>query len=97
MEHTITMFIADRTMNELMKHFDLRPNYKWFIVPQTLSFTTTAPLSDEHFALMIEKSRSDYTGGADKWIPAIRYMDNFYCDKSVKELSDGKHVIFTQT
>ena len=90
MQHQMTLYIADRKINEFMKHFDLRPDYKWFIVPQTVTFTTENPVNDEYFVKLIQESKKE----KEKWIPAIRYMSNLYADESVKELSDGNRVFF---
>lgn len=90
MEHTMTLYVADRKINEFMRHFDLKPDHKWYIKPVEVSFATEAPVNDDYFAMLIRESKKQ----EEKWIPAIRYMNNLYADESVKELSDGDKVFF---
>ncbi len=89
MQHTMTLFVADRQRNEFMKHFDLKPDHKWYVTPVEVSFNREV-VDDAFFQHLIEQSKKE----EEKWIPAIKYMDNLYKDESVKELSDGQKVYF---
>lgn len=86
----MTLYIADRQINEFMKTFDLRPDYKWFIKTVTVRFKPTKKLNDKFFLNLIEKSKAE----KEKWVPAIQFQDKIYCDPSVKELSDGNKCFF---
>ncbi len=86
----MTLFIADRKINEFMKTFDLRPDHKWFIKPVTVQFKAAKKLNDEVFLNIIEQSKIE----KEKWVPAIQFQDKIYCDPSVKELSDGSKSFF---
>jgi hypothetical protein len=88
--HSMTLFIADRKMNEFMRCFDLRPPHKWYVFPQKVSFTTTSKVDDDYVLRLIEKSK----GEPEKWVPAIEYMGNIYHDPTVMELSDGQKIVF---
>jgi hypothetical protein len=88
--HEMTLYIADRQQNELMRHFDLRPDYKWYIKPIKVAFSTTTRLSKRYFLNLIEKSKEE----KEKWIPAIEFGGTLYCDPSVKELSNGQQIMF---
>lgn len=90
MQYEMTLYIADRQQNAFMKHFDLRPDYKWFIKRVTVQFKTTSKLNDKYFLNLIEKSKAE----KEKWVPAIEFSGTIYCDPSVKELSDGNKVMF---
>jgi hypothetical protein len=88
--HSVTLFIANKKVNELMQHFDLRPDHKQFIETVKASFERAEPLTSEFFLDIIEKSKKD----KDYWIPVIQFGDVIYKDASVKELSDGNNVMF---
>jgi len=88
MKHKMTLFIADRKINELMKYFGLKPDYKEFVIPQEISFDAAAEAN--FFLNLIEKSKTD----EKYWIPAIQFGSNLYHDPSVKELSDGQQIMF---
>lgn len=90
MKHTLTLYVADRRMNSMMQAMDLRPDFKWFVTPTKVSFSSTKDITPEYFDQIIEKSRS----GEEFWIPAISYMGNWFQDPGVKILSDGKTEMF---
>jgi len=95
LKHTMTMFIADRKMNELMRCFDMRIDCKQFIEPQEATFTLKegVVLDEAFFINIIRKSKELMDG---YWIPAIRYQDNFFYHPEVKVLSDGRREFFIQ-
>ena len=90
MQYQMTLYIADRKQNELMKHFDLRHDHKWFIKRVTVSFKTKTKVNEQYFLDLIEKSKAEQ----EKWVPAIEFGGTLYTDPSVKELSDGQQVMF---
>lgn len=90
MKHQMTMFIADREVNNFMSAFDMRLDCKWFIKKVEVNFQTPTPIDEPYFLSLIEKSKDE----KKFWVPAIQYMGNFFHDPSVKILSDGKHEMF---
>jgi len=90
MQYEMTLYIADRKQNDFMKHFDLKPDYKWFIKPVRVRFKPSKKLNDKFFLDLIEKSKTEN----EKWVPAIEFNGTIFCDPSVKELSDGQKVFF---
>lgn len=75
MTHEVYLFIANKKMNEFMRCMDLKPEYKVFVEVHKASITTSTPLTEEYFNKII----SDSLGmDQDWWIPAIKYMGNFY-------------------
>ena len=92
MKHKATLFVADLTHNKFMSAFDMRPDYKWFVVPTEVSFVTQTPVNEDYFMNIINKSKEDPTF----WIPAVKYMDNIYFSPDVKILSDGIREMFIQ-
>jgi hypothetical protein len=93
MQHTMTMYVADKQQNAFMSAVDMRHESKWFIKKTEVSFNTSTEVNDGYFINLIEKSKKVFS---DKcfWIPAISYMGNFYFHPSVKILSDGKQEMF---
>ncbi len=94
MTHTATLYIADKVKNEFMRLFDMRPDYKWYIDRREASFETASlkiHLSpSDYFHNIISKSKEN----KEFWIPAILYLNRIYANEGVKELSDGKKILF---
>jgi len=89
--YQMTLYIADRTINNFMKAADLNPHYKQFVARRIASFSTTSQINEDYFMNIIDKSKDQ----EDFWIPAIEFCGTLYCDKNIKELSDGKRILFT--
>jgi hypothetical protein len=90
MKHTMTLYIAERKINDFMKAFDMRPDSKWFVHPEVVSFETTTAITPAYFEKLIKESKSNELF----WIPGITYMENHFIDPSVKILSDGQKEFF---
>jgi hypothetical protein len=93
-EYTMTLHVADRKMNDFMKCFDLRADFKWFIESKEVTVTTTTVVDEKYIRTFIETSKQDWLKGIkrskeDFWIPAITYLGKLYKDPDVKILSDG--------
>ena len=95
LKHTMTMFIAEKTMNNLMRSADLRPDYKWYCILKTVVFETTTPITEAYFTGIMEKSKAEFEKNG-WWVPAIKYQDNFFAETSVKIVSDGKVEMFVK-
>jgi hypothetical protein len=90
MKYLMTLFIAEKKINKFMQRFTIKPDYKWFVFLKRVSFVKDSKVTSSHFMKIINESKKE----KDFWIPAIKFRGNFYCDKDVKELSDGKRVFF---
>lgn len=90
MQYQMRLFIADNKQNNLMSRLDLRPEYKWFISAQEVSFKTEKNVDEEYLLKIINESKNN----DDFWIPAIDFCGKIYSDPKVKELSDGQNVFF---
>ena len=90
MKRNLTIFVANRFKNNLMKMADLKPDYKWFAEAHDVTFEGKA-MNAKKIMNLINKSENDLK---DYWIPAILYKDKLYAHKSVKSLSDGKKQFF---
>ena len=96
MRYQITAMIAEKTQNDMMQAFDLKPDYKWYISPTQMSFNTDKAVDEAFLTNMINKSKEQYDQNKF-WIPAISCMGILYSDITVKELSDGKRIIVIPT
>lgn len=87
----MTLYIADKQQNRLMKAFDLCPDHKVYVTgKQRVSFKTKLLVDETYIQQMIEKSRSN----ADFWIPAIEHDGVLHTAPELMELSDGNKVAF---
>jgi hypothetical protein len=88
----LTLYIADRKVNNFMKLADLCPYYKVFVTRSTTEdITRQGEDSDEDFVnRIIESSRLI----KDFWIPAVLCKDKLYCAKEIKVISDGSSEMF---
>jgi hypothetical protein len=93
--HKLTFLVADLEMNQLMKqlmkHFDLRPEYKWFY---RLEFASTTTKVDGAYCQAIIQASKAKMREAKFWIPAISYLGTLFVDPTVKILSDGEREMF---
>lgn len=82
----MTLYIADRIINEIMKVVGMKEEHKEFIVPMAASFHKEP--SDAYFLNILERGKT-----LDKrfWIVAVKFEDRYYCQKGIKCLSDGKN------
>lgn len=92
-KHQMTLYVADRKMNDFMKAFDLRIDCKQFIDLRDVTFTLKpgVVIDEEFFMNFIMKSKELMEG---YWIPAILYQGNFFYHPEVKVLSDGQREMF---
>ena len=87
----LTLLIADRKLNSMMTAFDLCPAYKVFVTPMEQDIERKGTDSDEAFILrLIEFSKAE----ADYWIPALLHNGKLYAAEGIKEISDGKTIMF---
>lgn len=87
MEQAMTLFIADKKVNDLMNSLDMRHNKKQFFSRALeVSFTTTSKVDKDYFLNIIEKSKNE----KGYWIPAIEHKGALYVDPYLAELSDGE-------
>lgn len=87
----MTMYIADKQQNGLMKAFGLCPDYKVFVTgKETVSFKTTTLVNADYFQRIIEKSKTN----KDFWIPAIEHDGAMHVSPEIVELSDGEKCAF---
>ena len=98
-EYTMTLHIADREMNDFMKGFDLRPDFKWFVTSKEVTVTTTTIVDEKYIMASIERSKQSVLGNIERakgefWIPAITFLGKLYKDADVKILSDGVREYF---
>ena len=93
MQYTMTLYVADRARNALMKAADMCPDYKVFIEKRTIPIKTTSNVDEAYIYRLIElsKTQPELEGS---WIPAIEFCGVLYVDESIKEISDGTHVGF---
>lgn len=90
MKYTVTLYIANRRVNDFMAGFDLRDPGKWYYDSQVITIDTVTKVDKAYFQNMIQESKKL----KDFWIPAIRCMGNFVVDPDVRQLSDGATTMF---
>lgn len=87
----LTLWIAHKKTNALMKAFDMRPDYKVFVSgKQCVTFNTSEMVNSKYILNLIEKSKEQ----DDFWIPAIEHCGALYMSPEIMEISDGKHCYF---
>lgn len=87
------LFIADRKINQMMKAFDLCPDYKVFVSRKELvSYRTMSKVDDVYVRSLIEKSRDQ----KDFWIPAIQFGGRMFVADGIMEISDGNKTGFVR-
>ena len=92
MRYEMTIYIADKWKNNMMRNLDMSHPNKWFVeAPQKVSFSTTTKVDEHYFMDLIEKSRD---WGEKYWIPAIMFCGTLYVAPDVEELSDGKKSVY---
>jgi len=89
---TLTLWLADKRLNEIMAAFDMCPSYKVFVLNKS-SFDTDKEVTKEFLLGIIEKSRSQETF----WIPAIEWDGELISAPELKIISDGKHEAFLRS
>ncbi len=90
MKYTMTLFIAEKEMNELMKAVGLKDESRWFVKPVSVGFQTKEKINEDYFNKMIEESKKI----KDAWVPAIGFCDTVYSCPSVVSISDGAVEMF---
>jgi hypothetical protein len=86
----ITLYIADRKMNQMMAAFDMCPAYKVFVSMIVSEVERVGTDSDEEFfKRLISLSRKE----KDYWIPAISHNGVLYTADEIREISDGNHSV----
>jgi hypothetical protein len=93
MEYEMTLYIANNKLNKFMEDFDLKPQHKFYITIQRVSFEKSSEIKDDFFYKII-KSSKDNKDNSTFWIPAIEFCGKIYKDKDIKELSDGIYTRF---
>lgn len=87
----LTLYIAEKRINNLMSAFDMCPSYKVFVHPVQQEIDRQGTDSDESFFhRIIESSRSQ----KDYWIPAVMHDGRIYVADGIKEISDGNRIMF---
>ena len=89
----VTVFVADKLMNNMMKAFDLCPDYKVFASPQEMDMERKGTDSDTDFAQRIinmSKKEDRY------WIPVVVLNGYMYVDEGIREVSNGHKVMFVR-
>ena len=84
--------VADKKKNSLLAAVDLCPSYKVFVSWCRGSVDRNGTDSDEAFAqriIELSKAQEDY------WIPVVILGGNIYAAAGIKEVSDGKQIMFT--
>jgi hypothetical protein len=94
-EYTMTLYVALKEVNDFMKGFDLRADFKWFVQPKEIVITTTTLVDEKYIMSFIERSKQACLGNIERakgdfWIPAVNYLGKLYRDPTVKVLSDGE-------
>lgn len=91
MKYSLTLFFADKKLNNMMCNVDLKPDCKEFITDsRDVVIETTSALDEASIRKIIEASKND----PDFWIPAIGFAGILYVDDDIKILSDGKTEMF---
>lgn len=90
MNYQMTLYIADRKVNKFMETFDLKPKHKVYVSFRKANFETSTLIDEKYFLNIIEKSREQ----EDFWIPAIEFCGNLFHAEEIKEVSDGKRIMF---
>lgn len=91
MTETLTLFLADKRLNETMSALDMRPHYKVFVSNKS-TFKTKKEITTEFLLDMIEKSRTQETF----WIPAIEWNGQLVIAPEIKSISDGQKEAFVR-
>ena len=87
----LTLYVADRKVNALMKAFDMCPDYKVFVSILEEDVERKGADSDKAFIKRIIEGSQKYP---DFWIPAAVYNGVFYAAEGIKILSDGQKEMF---
>lgn len=87
MKFEMIMYVAQRELNEMMRCFDLKPDYKWYVTPMKADIEN--PSIDKIKKLIAESHKH-----ASIYIPAVRCGSEFVVDEGVMELSDGKRIMY---
>ena len=91
MTYSMTLFIADKTLNNCMEDFDLKHKNKVYVSNKlNLNFKTTNKISEDYFINIINKSEKN----EKFWITAIKFCNKLFVHKDIKEISDGEKIIF---
>jgi len=91
MKYQMTLFIADKKINEFMSCVDMRHDRKQFYNSKLVTdFETSKVVDDKYILNIIEKSKNE----EGYWIPAIEYQGTLYHDPELIELSDGRVSLF---
>lgn len=93
MNHEMILFKADMVLNETMRAFDLRPEYKWFVEPLRVQFRTSTHVTEKYFIDIILKSK-ETKDASGWWVPMIQYMGTTFYDPEIKVLSDGSKEMY---
>jgi len=93
MKYRMTLYVADRKINDFMECVDLKPKHKVYVSLMGVDFETSTLVHEQYFLDLIEKSRTQ----KGYWIPAIEFCGLIYCAEEIKEISDGNKIIFCQT
>lgn len=87
MQHEIIAFLASYKLTEFMHCVDLCHNRKYFGKFISITFTTTAPITENYIMTIIDKA-SQLPHNEDK-IVAILYGGKWYAKPDTLELSNG--------
>src|SRR5574338_254203 len=95
MKHGAILFVVNKTMNDLMRQWDVFHPNKVLVTPQKMTFETKSEVNDEYFQRMIEETATAYDDILFEGIAAIKYGENWYFHPNVSCISDGEYEMFT--
>ena len=87
----LTLYIADRRKNKMMRAFDLCPDYKVFTSPAEEKIERKDIDPDEEF---IRRLITLSTLQKDFWISAAHHDGTLYAAPGIREISDGQRIWF---
>lgn len=91
LKYPITMYLACKKFNNVMRSFDMKPDYKWFIKDKLKVEVEEASI--ESLSKLIKESEKDEH---DVYIPLITCGNVTLLGNNVKEISDGKKIVFVR-
>lgn len=81
----MTMYIADRQVNEIMEFFGMKGQHKEFVVPVTATFHSDP--TESYFQNILTKGR---TLDERFWIVAVEFAGDWFLVDGITCLSDGR-------
>jgi hypothetical protein len=87
----VTLYVADRRINQMMKAADLCDSGKVFVAPLAVEINRQGKDSTKAFLERIVKTPSS---DESYWIPAVSAEGEMVITDGINQLSDGDKILF---